>query len=55
MTIGLIKIFFKDIPHELINDPNDIFELNSYNYVHYKNHGTEEEEVIPDEFLWLIE
>ncbi|MBA0638263.1 hypothetical protein Godav_029433 [Gossypium davidsonii] len=55
MAIELIRIFFKDIPHELINDPNDIFESNSHNYVHYKNHETEELEFVPDEFFRLVE
>ncbi|PPR83762.1 hypothetical protein GOBAR_AA36951 [Gossypium barbadense] len=45
----------KDIPHDLINDPNDIFESNSHNYVHYNDHGTKEEEVIPDKILRLVE
>ncbi|MBA0838172.1 hypothetical protein Goarm_010256 [Gossypium armourianum] len=45
----------EDIPHELINDPNDIFESNCHNYVHYNDHGTEEKEVVPDEFLRLVE
>ncbi|MBA0645816.1 hypothetical protein Goklo_013865 [Gossypium klotzschianum] len=45
----------EDIPHELINDPNDIFESNSHNYAHYNDHETEEEKVVPYEFFMLVE